>query len=43
MSKTIANNPWLEYFKAVAFDEPQDGSESHSEANKNSCGESSER
>lgn len=43
MSKTIANNPWLEYFKAGAFDDPQDWSESHPEANKNICGKSSER
>ncbi|GCB27617.1 CSC1-like protein At3g21620 [Aspergillus awamori] len=42
MSKTIANNPWLEYFKAGAFDDPQDWSESHPEANKNICGKSSE-
>ncbi|KAH1309298.1 hypothetical protein KXX33_008942 [Aspergillus fumigatus] len=42
MSKTIANNPWLEYIKAVAFDEPQDGNESHSEVDNCFCGDSSE-
>jgi hypothetical protein len=43
MSKSIANNAWSEYFRAVAFDEPHDGNESHSEANKSICGGSSER
>ncbi|KAH1415489.1 hypothetical protein KXX16_002473 [Aspergillus fumigatus] len=42
MSKSIANDAWLEFFKAVAFDEPHDGKESHSEANKSICGDSSE-
>ncbi|KAH2988339.1 hypothetical protein KXW58_006116 [Aspergillus fumigatus] len=42
MSKTIASNPWLEYFKAVAFDEPQGRNESYSEANKNISGDPSE-
>ncbi|GFF61364.1 CSC1-like protein At3g21620 [Aspergillus udagawae] len=42
MSKSIANNAWSEYFKAVAFYEPHDGNESHSEANKSICGDLSE-
>ncbi|KAH1371791.1 hypothetical protein KXW65_006510, partial [Aspergillus fumigatus] len=40
MSKSVANDAWVQFFKAVAFDEPHDGKESHSEANKSICGDS---
>ncbi|KAF7173370.1 hypothetical protein CNMCM6106_007473 [Aspergillus hiratsukae] len=43
MSKNIAHNAWLEYFKTVAFDEPQHENESHSGADRSICGDSLER
>jgi hypothetical protein len=37
MLKSIANDTWLEFFKAVTFNKPYNEKESYSKANKSIC------